>query len=155
MKKILIVLMLVCLAVAATGCMGLSGNSPSGTAQRTAYAESSDWQGLASQKSQGVVYPVPVPASVSDQPGVGSSATVETKIIKTAQITVEVKDVIASADALKALALQNNGYLSSSSIQRGYNNRLSAVVVSAALNFSLISAGIASGSFASVLCSEF
>ena len=53
----------------------------------------------------------------------------ETKIIKTAYITIEVKDVTGSVEALKSLVASKNGYVSSSSISEGYNKRLSGTVV--------------------------
>ena len=59
----------------------------------------------------------------------GSGSGIETKIIKTAYITIEVKDVTGSVDALKSLVTAKGGYLSSSSISKGYNNRLSGTVV--------------------------
>jgi hypothetical protein len=129
MQKIVIALIAVCCAVAATGCTGLMGNSLSGSAtQRVDYAEGSPWQGIAAEKSAGA-YTTVVPTFAPAPYGSGSAGSIETKIIKTAQITVEVRDVVTSADGLKALATRNGGYLSSSSFQRGYNNQLSATVV--------------------------
>jgi hypothetical protein len=66
----------------------------------------------------------PVPASA---PGAGS--VIETKIIKTGYITIEVKDVTASVDALKNMVTAKGGYLSSSSISEGYNKRLTGTVI--------------------------
>jgi hypothetical protein len=62
-------------------------------------------------------------------PTSGTSTGIDTKIIRTAFITLEVKDVTGSVDALKALVTAKGGYLSSSNIQTGYNNRLSGTVV--------------------------
>jgi uncharacterized coiled-coil protein SlyX len=70
--------------------------------------------------------PVPVPTSA---PIAGSGAVTDTKIIKTAYITIEVKDVTGSVDQLKVLVTAKGGYLSSSNIQAGNNNRLSGTVV--------------------------
>jgi hypothetical protein len=88
-------------------------------------------QGLSAEKS-GSAYPMPVPSSAPLQSGSTASVSgngIETKIIKTGQATIEVKDVMGSVDALKALAVQKGGYISSSNLQKDYNNRLSATVV--------------------------
>lgn len=127
MKKIASLLILVCVAVALAGCTGLS-NVPSVSGAQRTDSESTPWQGLAAEKSAGA-YPTPVPTSAPAPIADGSAGTIDTKIIKTAQVTIEVKDVTASTDALRMLAIQNGGYLSSSNFQRGYNDRLSATVV--------------------------
>ncbi len=68
--------------------------------------------------------PAPVLAGAPD-----SSGTIVTRIIKTAFVTIEVKDVTASVDALRSMVESKGGYLSSSSISEGYNNRLTGTVV--------------------------
>jgi hypothetical protein len=123
----LVALIMVCCAVAATGCMGVAENLvPNQRTSASGYPTDQNWQGLSAEKSTGA-YPMPAPTAVPTNavPGTG----IETKFIKTALATIEVKDVTASADALKALAVQKGGYLSSSNIQKGYNNRLSATVI--------------------------
>jgi hypothetical protein len=127
MNHKLVVLILVCCAVAATGCMGLAENVlPQERTTPAGYSTGGNWQGIALEKaSDSSPAPVPTLGPSSSVPGSG----IETKIIKTALATIEVKDVTASADALKALAVQKGGYLSSSNIQKGYNNRLSATVI--------------------------
>jgi len=124
----LVVLILVCCVVAATGCMGVTDNAVPN--QRTSPAGSptdSNFQGLSETKAS-TAYTIAAPSSsgsTGDVPGTG----IETKIIKTGTATIEVQDVTASADALKALAVQEGGYLSSSNIQKNTNNRLYATVV--------------------------
>jgi len=124
----LVVLILVCCVVAATGCMGVTDNAVPN--QRTSPAGSptdSNFQGLSETKAS-AAYTIAAPSSsgsTGDVPGTG----IETKIIKTGTATIEVQDVTASADALKALAVQEGGYLSSSNIQKNTNNRLYATVV--------------------------
>jgi len=127
MNHKLVALILVCCAVAATGCMGLAENVlPQQRTTPAGYSTGGNWQGIALEKaSDSSPAPIPTMKPSSSVPGSG----IETKIIKTAQVTIEVKDVTASADALKALAVQKGGYLSSSNIQKGYNNRLSATVI--------------------------
>lgn len=117
--------MMVCCTIAATGCLGIMGDSASAPAvQRDAYASGAEWQGLAPATGKAAAAsPVPVPAlpvSVSSS---------ETRIIKTADIALEVKDVVAAVDGLKALAAKKGGYVSSSNLQKGYSGRLSANVV--------------------------
>ncbi|MGD1004305.1 MAG: DUF4349 domain-containing protein [Methanoregulaceae archaeon] len=132
MKNIAFALIIVVCLVAATGCMGIGENilpgqktaSPGNALDRTG-------QTLSLEKSNGGSS-IPAPVSASQQsdstsgiPGSG----IETKIIKTAQATIEVKDVTASVEVLKTLALQKGGYLSSSNLQKNYNNQLTATVV--------------------------
>jgi hypothetical protein len=54
---------------------------------------------------------------------------IETKIIRTASITLEVRDVPGSVETLRNLVTAKGGYLSSSSISEGYNKRLTGSVV--------------------------
>ncbi len=68
----------------------------------------------------------PVPAQTSVP---GARSGIDTKIIRTGSITIEVKDVTGSVDALKNLVTAKGGYLSSSSVSEGYNKRLSGTVV--------------------------
>jgi len=128
----LVALILVCCAVAATGCMGVADSVvPNQRTSSAGSATDSNSQGLSEQKAS-AAYPMAVPiaapsasGSSDNVPGTG----IETKIIKTGTATIEVQDVTASVDALKVLAVQKGGYLSSSNIQKNTNNRLYATVV--------------------------
>ena len=62
------------------------------------------------------------PAGSTDQ-------TVETKIIKTGQITIEVPQVPAAIDKISAIAVSNGGYLSSSSVDTSQNNQKTGYVM--------------------------
>lgn len=128
----LVALILVCCAVAATGCMGVADSVvPNQRTTSSGNSMDSGWQGLSEQKAS-AAYPIPVPTatpSASGSSGTVPGTGIETKIIKTGTATIEVHDVTASVDALKALAVQKGGYLSSSSIQKNTNNRLYATVV--------------------------
>jgi hypothetical protein len=126
MKKTAIALIILCVAIAASGCTSLTGTAQK--SQSAVYTGNSAWQGLSEERDAGSSASM-VPAYAPVPYATGTPGMIETKIIKTAQVTIEVKDVSASADALKALAARNGGYLSSSNIQRGYNDRLSATVV--------------------------
>jgi len=123
MNSKLIALMIVCIAVAiAAGCMGTAGNiQKSASIPQSVAGYSTDTVRL---ESSGAAAPIPATAAPS-----GSSAATDTKIIRTAYITVEVKDVTGSVDALKTLVATKGGYLSSTNIQTGYNNQLSGSVV--------------------------
>lgn len=128
MKKVILVFLLVCCIIAATGCTGLMGNPASSPAQRDGYSSGTNSQGLALEKSA-ASYPAAVPVPAGGAKGADWAGSIETKIIRTAQVTLEVKDVPAAVEGLKALAVQRGGYLSSSNMQAGYTGRLSATIV--------------------------
>ncbi len=121
-----IALMVVCIAVVvAAGCTGIPATAlekSSSPQSSNVYASDS---AVRSESASGAA-PVPVPTSA---PSSGSSTGIDTKIIRTAYITIEVKDVTGSVDQLKNMVTAKGGYLSSSSISKGYNDRLSGTVV--------------------------
>jgi len=125
-----IALMVVCIAVvAAAGCTGIPSTWTGQSSVSPGAVD--DYSGgnaarIGSDAKMEYGTPVPVPTSA---PVAGSGAVTDTKIIKTASITIEVKDVTGSVDQLKALITAKGGYLSSSNIQAGDNNRLSGTVV--------------------------
>jgi len=129
-----ITLLVVCIAmVAAAGCMGLPAGKnydPSFSSQGN--VPLSDSNGRLQSESKmayaGSEAPVPLATSASGESGSGTSA-IETKIIKTASLTIEVKDVPGSVEFLKNLATRNRGYISSTNIQNNYNNRLTGSVI--------------------------
>ena len=122
-----IALLVVCIAmVAAAGCMGFQDT---GVDQTSSSQDTSN--GRVQSESKGVYSgpaSTPVPTFAPAQSGSGTSG-VETKIIKTAFITLEVNDVPGSVETLKSLAAQKGGYISSTNIQKNYNNRLSGSVI--------------------------
>ncbi|MCK9580949.1 MAG: DUF4349 domain-containing protein [Methanoregula sp.] len=133
MKFKCIVLLILCIAVvAAAGCMGLPASVPDRSAtQETIYmGDSSDYWGSASKvaNSNNVAVPAPVAAGTPSMEGSGTG-DIDTKIIKTAYLTIEVKDVTTSVESLKAMAAGKGGYLTSTSIQKNYNNHLTGNVV--------------------------
>lgn len=113
--------------VAAAGCMGFptSGIDPSSALQDIS-------NGRVQPESKmvygGEVVSYPVPTSALSQSGSGTGR-IETKIIKTAYLSIEVKDVPGTIETLKNLASQKGGYLSSTNIQKNYNDRLSGSVI--------------------------
>jgi hypothetical protein len=124
-----IALLVICLAlVAAAGCSSLSSghSGTSSSVQGARMAESDSWSSITQAKTGNNALSVaPVPAATG-----GSVTTmIETKIIKTADVTLEVNDVTAAADALKNLAVAQGGYLSSTNLQKNYNNQLTGTVI--------------------------
>jgi hypothetical protein len=120
----IIALLVVCIAmVAAAGCTGLqsttSGRSSISQDAGNGLSEKSAYSGPAS---------MPVPTMVPTNPGSGT-AVVDTKIIKTAYFTIEVKDVPGAVETLRTLAAQKGGYISSTNVQKNYNDRLSGSVI--------------------------
>jgi hypothetical protein len=120
-----IALLVVCIAmVAASGCTGFQ----SATDQVSSPQDTGN--GLSESKVAYSGNPAftPVPTAAPAQSGSGTSG-IETKIIKTAYFTLEVKDVAGSVETLKSLATQKGGYISSTNIQKNYNDRLSGSVI--------------------------
>jgi hypothetical protein len=114
-------------AILAAGCLNL-GQGPLAT------ESVSQGGGL----SYGV--PAPMPASApsvkiaSDQRLAGENAAsggtgVETKIIKTGQVTIEVAQVPPALDQVKTIAESNGGYVSSSNVYTGQNDRKTGYVM--------------------------
>jgi hypothetical protein len=124
-------ILVLCIAlVAATGCMSLgSAGSNAASPQTWATGDSSmRLQESAKSSYAGNAAPVPAAATVPSADASGSGA-VETKIIKTAYVTLEVKDVTGSVESLKSMATAKGGYLSSTNVQKSYNDRLTGTVV--------------------------
>jgi len=121
-----IALLVVCIAmVAAAGCTGFQSAS-----EQVSSPQDSGNGRLSESKVAYTANPVstPGPAGAPAQSGSGTSG-IETKIIKTAFFTIEVKDVPGSVETLKSLAAQKGGYISSTNIQKNYNDRLSGSVI--------------------------
>ena len=121
-------LLIVCIAlVAAAGCTNVSTGRSTSPLVATIADKSANFAS-AERVSLAGAAPIPVPAMSPSQSGsVGSG--IETKIIKTASITLEATDVSGSVETLKNIAAQNGGYISSTNVQNGYNNRLTGSVV--------------------------
>jgi hypothetical protein len=112
----MILLLTLCIGIIfAAGCMGLPSSDATGRSQdlsKTMYSGNS----------------LSESANAPPQSGSGSSGS-DTKIINTASVTIEVMNVTGGVDALKTIALQKGGYLSSTNIQSSYNDRLSGTVL--------------------------
>ena len=128
MNDKIIALIVVCIAmVAAAGCMGFptAGFDPSSASQDMSNGRLPSESKMAYSGNPAFM---PVPTGTPAQSGSGISG-IETKIIKTAYLTTEVIDVPGSVETLKNLASQKGGYVSSTNIQKNYNNRLSGSVI--------------------------
>jgi hypothetical protein len=128
--KVIAILVICIAAVAASGCTGLLGTGSGDTrsSQGTQYSPGGNVQGQSEKIAYTGAAPVQVPTKAPDQLGsAGSSA--DTKIIKTASLTIQVGDVPAAAESLKGIAAARGGYISSTNVQKTYNNRLSGTVV--------------------------
>jgi len=121
-----ITLMVACIGlIIVAGCVG-SQSVQSGSLEKSVSPQSSTiYSSDNAVRAGSAAAPVLAPAGASPS----LPAATDTKIIRTAFITLEVKDVTGSVDALKALVAAHGGYLSSSSIQEGYNNQLTGTVV--------------------------
>lgn len=123
-----IALLVACIAVvAAAGCTGLAGThmqtSSSGESTRIAAYDSG--YGLTQEKTAWAGNAAPAIAPVPTSGSYGNGGTgIETRIIRTADLTLEVSDVPGAIESLKALAVAQGGFLSSTSIQKNYNNQL-------------------------------
>jgi hypothetical protein len=130
MNHKVIILLVVCIAaVVAAGCMGI----PAGKSDFSSFSQNtvpvSDSNGRLQAESK-IAYgdnAVPLPTAPAES-GSGTLAP-DTKIIKTAFLTIEVNDVTGSVEFLKNLAARKGGYLSSTNVQKNYNNRLTGTVI--------------------------
>ena len=124
-------LLVICIAVIlAAGCTGLpGGNSDSlSSPQNTVPLSDSNGRLQAGSKMAYGEAGAPVPANTPGDSGSGTLIP-DTKIIKTAILTIEVNDVPGSVEFLKNLAAQKGGYLSSTNVQKNYNNHLTGTVI--------------------------
>ena len=129
MNNKVIALLVVCIAVvAAAGCMGLPTGSSTSLQDTSANGNSIRYPSDANMAYTGSPATMPVPTQALSLSGSGTSI-IETKIIKTASLTLEVKDIPGAVETLKSIAAQKGGYLSSTNVQKGYNDRLTGSVV--------------------------
>ncbi len=128
-KSIALLVLCIMAVVVVTGCMSTPAEvvwDKSSASPQSAMYTSGGYEADMNVAYARSSAPAPVPAATPHDSG---SGLVETKIIKTAYVTIEVRDVAASAESLKAMAAEKGGYLSSTNLRTGYNNRLSGEVV--------------------------
>ena len=129
MNSKVIALLVVCVAlVAVTGCIGFPAVSSGSSSSVQSVKDSGQMQSESGIASLANTAGQPQAVSTPSQSGSGA-AVIDTKIIKTAYLTIEVTDVTGSVETLKSLVSQKGGYISSTSIQKNYNNRLSGSVI--------------------------
>ena len=123
-----IVLLVLCAAaIVAAGCTGYPAF---GTDKAYSYQETiTDTSGRSQDLSKMAYSGNAVPEAGGSSQSISGSSGFDTKIIQTAYITLEVKDVTGVVETLKTLAIQKGGYISSTNIQNNYNNRLSGSVI--------------------------
>jgi hypothetical protein len=122
----IIALLVVCIAmIAAAGCTGLQSTS---TGRSSTSQDASNGGSLAEKAAYSGPASMPVPTMAPTQSGPGNPG-IDTKIIKTAYLTIEVKDVPGAVETLRTLATQKGGYISSTNVQKNYNDRLSGSVI--------------------------
>lgn len=115
-------LVILVIALAAAGCMTYptSSQGSGGSSVPVTDVYTSD---------QKAVAPVSTGASAPNAGAAETGAVVDQKIIYTAQLTLEVKDVPTAVDALKTIATGREGYLASSSVTTQGETRTARVVL--------------------------
>ncbi len=111
------------LVIMTAGCTSLSPAN-----QVTKDNMQDTWTAETRMVATGPASPVPMATQTPSYPGSGA-AVIDTKIIKTATLNLEVKDIPGSIEVLKTIATAKGGYLSSTKMQKGYDGRLSATVI--------------------------
>jgi hypothetical protein len=117
-------LVILVIALAAAGCMALPGSTGSGGSS----APATDVYG-GTTSDQKVVAPVATAASASGANTAETGVVVDQKIVYTAQVSLEVKDVPTAVDTLKTIAAGQGGYLASSSVTTQGETRSAKVVL--------------------------
>jgi len=112
------------LVVMTAGCTSLSPAS-----QVTKDSTQDTWTAETRMVATGSSGPVPVATQAPTYSGSGAAVVIDTKIIKTATLNLEVKDIPGSIELLKTIATDKGGYLSSTNMQKGYDGRLTASVI--------------------------
>jgi hypothetical protein len=118
------------LTLAAAGCVSQQSGGLSST--KSSVPQEAVYSGnnapAVAQDTVGYSRSVPASGPATAQSG-QADAGIDTKIIKTAYITAEVKDVTDSVETIRNLATMRGGYVSSTSIQKNYNDQLTGSVI--------------------------
>jgi hypothetical protein len=125
-KKPIAAVLIAVAAILLAGCTGLLG-------QTSQSAMESVSRGSGGLNYGGIPAPVPtVPATYAPSAKIaadqvagtsGADQGIETKIIKTGQVTLEVSQVPPAIDEIRSIAESNGGYLSSSNVYTSQNDR--------------------------------
>jgi len=132
MKSKTIAILCVCAAlIVIAGCTGVPGGSGKSTSSlgelqpqsaiQHSYAETDSGY---SGSGTSLMVPAPLPTS-GGLPGQGT----DTKIIKTADVSLEVHDVTSAADTIENIGVQQGGFVSTTSISKNYNDQLTGTVM--------------------------
>jgi hypothetical protein len=134
--KILTLLVVIIAIVVISGCTNLPGGTAKSTVS-TGGAASGGGGGGGSGVSQSSsdanlgyseVAPMPMPTSLPLSGGLPGQG-VDTKIIKTAVVDLEVKNVTGAVETIREIVNQRGGYLSTTNIGRNYNDQVTGTVV--------------------------
>ena len=130
MQKKTLVLIAVCIvAIAAIAGAALllggssfrsAGAGPIGGPAGVSYGDTQSWSSSRAESSFAAV--MPVPTSVADSFGSNSQGA-DTKIIRTADITLEVQNVTSAAATAEAIGTGAGGYVSTTTIGADYSGR--------------------------------
>ena len=122
-KMIAVMVLCIGLVIMTAGCTSLSPAN-----QVTKDTMQDTWTAETRMIATGPSGPVPMATQTPSYPGSGA-AVIDTKIIKTATLNLEVKDIPGSIEVLKTIATAKGGYLSSMNMQKGSDGRLTASVI--------------------------
>jgi hypothetical protein len=131
----IVTLLIVCIAIVViSGCT----NVPAGPAKSTVSVEGGGSGGgviggvVQSSSDANIGYsgvaPTPIPTTAPQSGGLPIQG-VATKIIKTAAVNLEVKNVTSAVDKIREIVTQRGGYLSTTNIGKNYNDQVTGTVV--------------------------
>ncbi len=115
-------------AIIAAGCLGLGQASQPSTETISRGAGGLNYGVPVPVPTLAAYAPVPMDLSGQTMATETPDQTYQTKIIITGQVTIEVPQVPAAIDQVKAIAESNGGYLSSSSVSTSENNQKTGYV---------------------------
>jgi hypothetical protein len=137
MKNKIVALVLLCIAVVViAGCTSLPGGISKSTTSLESYPAGGGGGGGGSvmQSAQDmrtdnygpspIAVPTPAPTA-GGLPGQG----IETKIIRTAQVNLEVKNVTDAVESIKNTGTRYGGYVSTTNIGKNYNDQTTGTVI--------------------------
>ena len=122
-RRIVLISGLLVLVLLCAGCLTTPWGENSATSGERSDAQYESYPGSSVLLSGASQPPAPVAAA-----GGSPDLAADQKIIRTSQIRLEVQNVTATLDPLKAIATSRGGYLGSLSVNTHYGDRLYAVV---------------------------
>ena len=117
--KTLVILIVCIAAVIVAGCTSLQGSTAKST---IAPAPAGSGGAVSGYSDQALMVRAPVPTA-APTPGGMPGQGVETKIIKTADLTLEVSNVSGAAAAVEGICTSAGGYVSTTNIGTNYNGQ--------------------------------